>query len=135
MDKLTQREHGQGPKARIHATIQEAQDTETVEPVVQRLEMDEYQGTADSSTNHAAVQEDDGVLATEAHMQGSTSSERGHGIHIQGSRECKRVHMLMHEMQLHRKSKQQRKQMRKMQEAEMQTTRKGAARGGWRPQG
>ena len=70
MDKLTQREHGQGPKARIHATIQEAQGTETVEPMVQGLEMDEHQRTADSSTDHAAihVQEDDGVLATETHM-------------------------------------------------------------------
>ena len=101
MDKLTQREHGQGPKARIHATIQETQGTETVEPVVQRLEMDEHQRTADSSADYAAIQKADGILATETHMQNSTSSEGGHGINIQSSRECKRVHMLMHEMQLH----------------------------------
>ena len=82
MDKLTQRRHRQGPEARIHAAIQEAQGPETVEPVVQRLEMDEHQRTADSSTNHAAIQEDDGILATETHMQNSKSSERGHqGCH------------------------------------------------------
>ena len=135
MDKLTQREHGQGPKARIHATIQEAQGTETVEPVVQGLEMDEHQRTADSSTDHAAIQKDYGILATETHMQNSTSSEGGHGINIQSSRECKRVHMLMHEVQLHRKGEQQRKQMQKMQETKMRTTRKGAAPEKWGPQG
>ena len=135
MDKLTQGRHRQGPKARIHAATQKAQGPETVEPVVQRLEMDEYQGTADSSTNHAAIQEDNGILATETHMQNSKSSERGHGIHIQSSREYKRVHMLMHEMQLHRKGEQQRKRMQKMQEAKMRTTREGAAPEQWGPQG
>ena len=134
MDKRAQRKHRQGPKAQIHATIQEAQGAETMEPVVQRLEMDEHQRTADSSTNHAAIQEDNGILATETHMQNSKSSERGHGIHIQGSRECERIQMLMHEMQLHRKGEQQRRQMQKMQKTDMRTTRERAAPGQWGPQ-
>ena len=96
MDKRAQRKHGQGPKAQIHATIQEAQGAETMEPVVQRLEMDEHQRTADSSTNHAAIQKDDGILATETHMQNSEGSERGHGVHIQSSREYKHIHNYAH---------------------------------------
>ena len=97
--------------------------------------MDEHQRTADSSTDHAAIQKDDGVLATETHMQNSASSEGGHGSNIQSSRDCKRVHMLMREVQLHREGEQQTKQMQKMQETKMRTTRKGAAPEKWGPQG